>query len=205
VSETPVVQSGSPRVTGGGGTASTPRGRVVTGKRTALVLAPEPVVQNKPAPTPGKTRTPTKEELKKAASKVQQLGEVKGVLGTHQDLGDEIRRIQTELLAFARVFLPSWAQPFVVSMINAMHTVEALEMRVQTFYEGLALNPPQGLMDLLARLKHAARPIEQPVEKVPVAPEVKTFVAPGTGADYQPSTGITFRSMGRGRPLVGVV
>jgi len=198
VSRAPVVQAG----TAGSG------GYTYRGKSPAPTpVSPSPAgTPAKPSPTPGPTRQPTKEELKKAAAKVNQVAAVEDKISKALGFSPEdLRYVQQELLAYARVFLPSWAQPFVVSMINAMHSVEALEMRVITFFEGLSINPPEGLMDLLGRLKHSFRPIEQPVVQVEAAPQVKTFVAPGTGGDYQPSTGVTFRSLGRGRPIVGVV
>lgn len=201
----------SARTLGGDG----PAWRLGGGK---LQQTPE---QKKSQTVTEKSRIPTTKELAEAAKKVQLARDWKGtvyqtseytgekypdtVLGTIGRFSGDLQKFQQELLAYARVFLPAWAQPFVVSMINAMHTVDALELRVTSFFDGLAINPPEGFMDLIRRLKHAARPIELPVVEVQVAPEVKTFVAPGTGGGYQPSTGVTFRSLGRGRPIVGVV
>lgn len=213
MSHTPVVQAGSPRSTtgpGGRGIAPAPRGRVKTGVEGYKATVSVDPTPPKKSEQEVKMRQPTTKELAVAASKVQLSRDWKGTVKsnlkeTFDMMSDDLKRVQLELLSFARLVMPMWAQPFIISMINGMHTLDALELRIQTFFDGLHLNPPSGFMDLLARLKHAARPIEQPVIEVPVAPEVKTFVAPGTGADYQPSTGITFRSLGRVRPIVGVV
>jgi len=204
VSRAPVVQAGTGSVTAGtarGGGSAPTSGGVPTG-----TAQPSPSPGGAPATTQtekivegmAKMRQPTTRELNQAASKVQLTRDWKGkvqdksVSGTLSLAAEDLKRVQLELLSYATVVMPNWAQPFIVSMINGMHSLDALEMRVETFFEGLALNPPSGFMDLLARVKHAARPIEVPIGDTP-----SSFIAPVTGAEYDNSSGFTFRSRGR--------
>jgi len=72
-----------------------------------------------------------------------------------------LRRIQLEVLAAARQYLPEFLQPIVRSLIESVNFVDTLVSRIETLFESFAINPPQEFMDVVRRVASAARPIPE--------------------------------------------
>jgi len=79
---------------------------------------------------------------------------------------ENLRRIQLEVLAAARSYLPDFMQPFVTSMLNSVHAADVVVDRFVTFADSFRYNPPSGFMDVLRRYQQAIRPIESVVIEV---------------------------------------
>jgi len=72
---------------------------------------------------------------------------------------DRLRQIQLEVFAVARQYLPEFAQPIIVGLMNTAHSADILVDRVIEFLDSLRINPPQEFMDVLRRYQRATRPI----------------------------------------------
>jgi len=100
---------------------------------------------------------------------------------------DDLRRLQLEILAAARQFLPEFAQPFLVGVLNTVHSADVMVDRIIEFFDSLRINPPQEFMDVVRRVGRASRPIEPvvEVEEVQVVDHMGGVVHhPGSGGTY---------------------
>lgn len=105
---------------------------------------------------------------------------------------DTLRNVQMEVLAAARAYLPEVMQPFVIATLNAVHNVEVLTDRLESFFESLHINPPTEFMDVVRRISRVARPVAAvEVDEVVVVDEVGGIVNHPTSAPtaYEPSAG----------------
>lgn len=199
--------------TGGWGSASAYGGvsaGVLGGDRSSASLGggPKPTPKSMPKASVSKMKEPSAVELARAAAKNDLLknwftGKVTyrgpaSSITLEEDLR-EFTRIRDELLSYALVYFPSWAVPYVTAMINGIHSVEVLSDRIMNFFDYLRISPPQDFMDVLKRFVKVVKPIEVPF------PMTNNVVERGTGGSSDVGTSFTYRSLGRGRPLVGVV
>jgi len=81
-----------------------------------------------------------------------------------QSVEATLKNAQMEILAAARLYLPDFAQPFVVATINLVHSVDVLTDRIEEFFASLHINPPQEFMDVVRRVGRVTRPIQSVVE-----------------------------------------
>lgn len=97
------------------------------------------------------------------------------------EVGDSMRETQLAIIAAAGQLLPAFMQPFIVSFLNGLHTVDSMTDRFVTFMESLRFSPPQDFVEVLRRIEHARRPIEEVVTEVD-----GEYVVPRDPSPYRP-------------------